>query len=187
MASINGIQVKEYIQYLADEGQLSVEKIGSGNWYWCFGSDGKKKREAQANQLKKEHQKLHGSCEETEQALTTEKAKRDKEEGPEEDGEKEERTTLVGRKVELEQDVQRLQAEEAAWMGSSSSGPGGVQRKKEEAEMWKQETMMWTDNIYILEEYLKKLAGGDRETVEAVQRECYGEEYMEGEGLRELE
>ena len=45
---------------------------------------------------------------------------------------------------------------------------------------------MWTDNIYMLEAYLGKLAGGDREIMAAVQQECYGEEYVEGEGLREI-
>jgi hypothetical protein len=38
------MQVKEYVQALVDDGKLRVEKIGSGNWYWCFGSEeGKEK------------------------------------------------------------------------------------------------------------------------------------------------
>ena len=55
-----------------------------------------------------------------------------------------------------------------------------------ELQPLRESAQMWTDNIYVLEEYLNKLAGGDREIMAAVQQECYGEEYVEGEGLREL-
>lgn len=190
VASINGIQVKEYIQSLIDEGKIRIEKIGSGNWYWCFGSEEKKEREVQITQLEKEVDKLRKSCKEAELALATEKLKRENEGGQDEEEEKGEREALVARKVELEVQVRRLQTEEAEWMdpsSSSSTGPGGLVKRKEQVEVWKQEALMWTDNIYILEEYLRKLAGGDREVVEAVKRECYGEEYVEGEGLRELD
>lgn len=186
MASINGIQVKEYIQALTDEGNLRVEKIGSGNWYWCFGSEEKKERETKLSQLREEVDKARKSCEEAELGLATERRKRDEEQ---EQGEAEgkEREALCARKMELEMQLRQLRAEEAEWVDSSSSGPGGVAKKKEEVDIWKREALMWTDNIYILEEYLRKLAGGDRELVEGMKRECYGDEYVEGEGLRELD
>ncbi|KAL4908900.1 hypothetical protein BDW74DRAFT_145512 [Aspergillus multicolor] len=57
---------------------------------------------------------------------------------------------------------------------------------KEELEESRQQAQQYTDNIYILEEYVRKLTGGDREVMQAVQREFYGDEYVEGEGLREL-
>jgi hypothetical protein len=47
VASIHSIQVKEYIQTLIEENKLRVDKIGSGNWYWSFGSDEKYDRERQ--------------------------------------------------------------------------------------------------------------------------------------------
>lgn len=186
MASINGIQVKEYIQALTDEGHLRVEKIGSGNWYWCFGSEEKKERETKLSQLQEEVDKARKSCEEAELVLATERRKRDKEQEQDE-AEGKEREALCARKMELEMQLRQLRAEKAEWVDSSSSGPGGVAKKKEEVDIWKREALMWTDNIYILEEYLRKLAGGDRELVECMKRECYGDEYVEGEGLRELE
>ncbi len=46
IASINGMAVKDFIKNLTDEDRIHVEKIGSGNWYWCWGDEtGKKKTE----------------------------------------------------------------------------------------------------------------------------------------------
>lgn len=51
VASINGMAVKDFIKELTDENRIHVEKIGSGNWYWCWeNEDGKQKMEA-ADQL----------------------------------------------------------------------------------------------------------------------------------------
>lgn len=46
VASVSGMQVKDYLQALQDDNKIRVEKIGSGNWYWSFPSDEKKVREA---------------------------------------------------------------------------------------------------------------------------------------------
>jgi Mnd1 HTH domain len=43
--------VKDFIKDLTDENRIHVEKIGSGNWYWCWaGEEGKQKRDVM-NQL----------------------------------------------------------------------------------------------------------------------------------------
>ncbi|EHL00360.1 putative Meiotic coiled-coil protein 7 [Glarea lozoyensis 74030] len=54
VAGINGMQVKEYLQALSDENLIRVEKIGSGNWYWCFVSEERKRREGVLKGLKNE-------------------------------------------------------------------------------------------------------------------------------------
>lgn len=195
MASINGIQVKEYIQTLADENLVRVEKIGSGNWYWCFGSDEKKTREAQLDRVSREVEKVRASYEEVGLKLALQRAKQEEEEEEEEaeanmgrvgDDEKQ-REDLQRQKQELEKTVQELQTEWNRSCSCSSSTPDSktAQEKKAELETLRQTAEMWTDNIYILEAYLGKLAGGDREIMAAVQQECYGEEYVEG-GLREI-
>lgn len=185
MASINGIQVKEYIQTLTDEGQVRVEKIGSGNWYWCFGSDEKKAREARLTQLQKEVGKVQVGYDEVGSTLALQEAKwaeEDERKANAEDGiEKEE---LLRQKHELEKKVQKVHAECKASADSTDSK--SIQEKKVELQPLREKAQVWTDNIYVLEEYLNKLAGGDREIMAAVQQECYGEEYVEGEGLRDL-
>jgi len=40
------MHVKDYLQALADDNKIRVEKIGSGNWYWSFLSDEKKTKDA---------------------------------------------------------------------------------------------------------------------------------------------
>ncbi|KAL4922354.1 meiotic nuclear division protein 1 [Aspergillus aurantiobrunneus] len=182
VASINGIQVKDYIQELADEGKIRVEKIGSGNWYWCFGGDERRERERQLTQLRKDVERVRASCKRAEVELAVRRKKRDKEialGGGEEEWER-----LMERRKELEEEKSRLQAE---WMVISTTGEGkGIAQMREEIEECRQRAQMWTDNIYVLEEYVRKLTGGDQEVMQAVQRECYGDEYVEGEGLREL-
>lgn len=57
VASINGMQVKDYLQALADDNKIRVEKIGSGNWYWSFPSDEKKEKEAMLEKAQEEFDK----------------------------------------------------------------------------------------------------------------------------------
>jgi len=194
VASINGMQVKEYIQTLTDENLIRVEKIGSGNWYWCFGSDEKKARETRLRQLQKEVEKAQASYDEVRLCLAEQLAKREAEangSGGEPDGDGDgnegERENLLCCKGELEKDIQQFQVQWKAVISSTGDGEAkSVQEKKAELETLRQTVQEWTDNIYILEEYLGRLAGGDREIIAAVQQECYGEEYVEGEGLREI-
>ena len=179
VASINGMQVKEFVQELTDEGRVRVEKIGSGNWYWCFGAEEKKERETRVSRLQKEVERLRGSCEDAEARLLARKTARAQEEGEEEHG------RLMEQKAVLERETHQLQGE---WQALSTWAEGkSLPQIKEETEEYRRLAHMWTDNIYVLEGYMGKLTGGDREVIRAVQQECYGEEYVEGEGLRELE
>ncbi|RDW81241.1 putative GAJ protein [Aspergillus mulundensis] len=182
VASINGIQVKEYIQELTDDGKIRVEKIGSGNWYWCFGGDEKKERERQLAQLRKDVERVRASCKRAEAELAVRRKERDKE--LKLGGGEDEWNELMATKKALEEERNRLLAE---WTAISTTGEGkGMGQMKEEIEESRQQAQQYTDNIYVLEEYVRKLTGGDREVMQAVQRECYGDEYVEGEGLREL-
>ncbi|KAL2858047.1 meiotic nuclear division protein 1 [Aspergillus pseudoustus] len=173
VASINSIQVKDHIQELTDDGKIRVEKIGSGNWYWCFGGDEKKERGRQLCQLRKDVERVQASCKRAKADLTVRRKALDKEEGGggDGDGESEE---LMQRKKVLDDEVKRLQTE---WTAVSTTGEGkGVGVMREEAGEYRLRAQEWTDNIYILEEYVRQLANSDREAVRAVQRECYGEE-----------
>ncbi|KAL3476970.1 meiotic nuclear division protein 1 [Aspergillus californicus] len=184
IASINGTLVKEYIQELTDDGKIRMEKIGSGNWYWCFGGDEKKERDRQLGQLRKDVERAQASCKRVEADLAVRRKKKASEEGATADP-GEERECLMERKKGLEGERNRLQAE---WTAVSTTGEGkGVGQMRQETQECRQRAQIWTDNIYVLEEYVRKLASGDREILEAVQRECYGSEYAEGEGLRELD
>ena len=59
VSSINGMQVKDYLQALSDDNKIRVEKIGSGNWYWSFPADEKKAKGAALKKAQEEHDKAN--------------------------------------------------------------------------------------------------------------------------------
>lgn len=187
VASINAMQVKDYIQALTDENKVHVEKIGSGNWYWAWAGEEKREKEKVREGLERELARYVKSVEDMDAKIAELKKgiERERREGDGAEAEERERMELMGEKARLEGEVGLLEGELQRFM--AVDGAAGVERKESDIREWKAGAETWTDNIYVLEEYLKKLAGGDREILEAVRRECYGDEYVEGEGLRELE
>jgi len=179
VASINGMQVKDYLQALSDEGKIRVEKIGSGNWYWSFLSEEKKTREAILEKLQEEKTKVDAAVEELESRVEEASAARD------DDGDNhgDDRKGLVEMHAALLNEVQMLRAELATY---SDNDPTEVVRKRDEVEGWKVKAGRWTDNIFILEAYLREVTGNDKEQIENIRAMFYGGEYVEGEGLKEL-
>jgi chromosome segregation ATPase len=181
VASINAMQVKDVLQGLQDENLIRVEKIGSGNWYWCFTSDAKKLKENTINTLKAEESKLVVSIAETERQIEEETATR------EDDNEMLEGNGM-GRKALLEaydallKEADLLDKELACY---SDSDPAEVQRKMEEVKNLKTSATRWTDNIEALECMLGDLTKDRHQTSEIMQNAC-GDEYVPGEGLKEL-
>lgn len=173
------MQVKEYIQALSDEGQIRVEKIGSGNWYWTFLSEEKRAKDGILSEVRDEKVKVAKAVEDLKEKVEA------AENGREEDGHGEDggRVELLRTYEDGKGELERLRVE---LEGYKDGDPQEVVRKKEEAEALKIRAMRWTDNIYCLEGRLREITGGDREAVEGVRRMCYGDEYVEGEGLREL-
>jgi hypothetical protein len=53
------MHVKDYLQSLADDNKIRVEKIGSGNWYWSFPSDERKTKEAALDKAQDENNKAN--------------------------------------------------------------------------------------------------------------------------------
>ena len=166
--------VKDYLQALTDEGRIRVEKIGSGNWYWSFASEEKKSRENTLAKLRDEKMKVDASLRELEGKVKEASALR---------GEDPEREGLVGRRLVLEHEVDVLRKE---LEGYKDADPGEVERRRKEIKVLRGEAERWTDNIGILEGQMLDMMGGDREKLDGIQREVYGNEYVEGEGLREL-
>ncbi|KAI2792450.1 hypothetical protein POX_b02488 [Penicillium oxalicum] len=182
VASINSIQVKEFIQALTDENQIRVEKIGSGNWYWCFGSDERQDRQRQLTRVEADVDKARKGCADAEADLAAELARR-QQEGDDSSCDAE-REILQVQKIHLHEDIRRLGKIDTSPV--DAVGSKSVSQLQTELAGFHQQALQWTDNIYILEEYLCKLAGGDREMVDELLRQCYEDEYVEGEGLREL-
>jgi hypothetical protein len=181
VASINQMQVKEYVQALVDESLIRCEKIGSGNWYWCFMSDAKNSKENQINALKSEKRKLVEAINEMEKGIKEERAKQKEDEEMLEVG-------GVGRNELLEthealvREMEGLDRELALYCDND---PAEVVRKIEETKKLKMAAMKWTDNIESMESYLFKVTG-DREQSAGIMLQACGDEYVAGEGLKEL-
>lgn len=187
VASINGMQVKEYVQTLVDDNKIRVEKIGSMNWYWSFSSDERRRHENAMEKLFKDVERARRTVQELESEVEQKTAALQPNGAMDDESrekERAERKALMTRKQSLSEEVKKLKEQEDV---QHASGVAGIETKKHEIQVYKEMAAMWTDNIYILEQYLMKLADGDRDLVDKIKRECYGEEYVEGEGLRELE
>ena len=64
VASVNGMAVKDYVQALTDESLIQSDKIGSGNWYWSFPSEAKKKMETTLAKAQEEYDKANATVSE---------------------------------------------------------------------------------------------------------------------------
>ena len=62
ISTVNGMQVKDYLQALQDDQQINCEKIGSGNWYWSFPSEAKKKKEDALSKAQEEFDKANATA-----------------------------------------------------------------------------------------------------------------------------
>ena len=173
------MSVKEHIQALVDEGEVRVEKIGSGNWYWSFGSEEKKAREKGLNDLGEEHRGLGSKVGILRKEIETRKGDLEEDDG----GEGQEREKLLARSEELNKRVERLKGE----LGKYEDGdPKLLEERKAQARRARERAEVWTENCWVLEGYVRDQLGVDGEGLEGLRRDVYGEEYVEGEGLSEL-
>jgi hypothetical protein len=181
VASINLMQVKDYLQALQDENLIRVEKIGSGNWYWCFMSDAKKSRENMINTLRAEESKLMASIAETEKQIGQEMAKREEDDEMLEDNGMDRKVLLEAHETLLKE-METLDKELACY---SDNDPVEIQRKVEETKKTTDSAIKWTDNVEAMQSFLSNLLGDRARVSETMQSTC-GDEYVVGEGLKDL-
>jgi hypothetical protein len=179
IASINGMAVKEYIQALSDENAIRIEKIGSGNWYWCFMSDEKLEKETALNKAREERDKVFETVESLQ--IKVEEAGTAREEDDDdmlmESGN--DRKSLMTKYAALFKEMETLRTELASY---NENNPVEVERRKEQIRHYKLEVEKWTDQIQSMEAWVKKTAGADKSTFMLMKRNWYGDEFDEEEG-----
>ncbi len=181
VASVNKMQIKDFIQSLTDEGLIRVEKIGGGNWYWSFISDAKKIKENALDTLTTEESRLKASIADIEAELEEDVAAR--EEGEETLGDSGmDRKTLLETHETLLRETSLLDKELSSY---SDNDPTEILRKAEEIKRLKESAEKWTDYIEGVEWILKNQMG-DKVAVAHIMENICGDEYVPGEGLREL-
>ncbi|KZF24795.1 meiotic nuclear division protein-like protein 1 [Xylona heveae TC161] len=180
VASINGMQVKDYLQALSDEGKICVEKIGSGNWYWSFPSEERRIHERTLTKLKSDRDKLLASTDDLQMQVTGAQEARRNEMTASDGSQGLDAVSIHGI---LQHEVENLRQE---LRNFRDCDPAEILMKQKEIDTVREGAQRWTNNIYILEGYYAELCPGDREGLDVLRRELYGESYDEEEGFEEL-
>lgn len=165
------------MQAMLDENELTVEKIGIGNWYWSFPGAELARREKLKADAEAERDRVVEIVEELKEELREAKDAR----SGEDDGVKDE---LMEVRKDLEKDVKELKGELDLYRDSD---PVELERMKADIERMRMEAEVTTDQIDGMTSWLWSQAGIDRETFLNMEREWFGAEFDEEEqGLREL-
>lgn len=173
--------VKDYLQALSDEGLIKVEKIGSGNWYWAFISDAKQGKEKVLKDLRVEETRLKTSIADISKHIINESAQRDDDDEMLEDNGMG-RQALLKAHERLLRETASLDKELIAYCGND---PTEVLQKEKETQSLREGAEQYTDNIECIRNYVLDLTH-DREQVSLMMQSACGEEYIPGEGLKEL-
>jgi hypothetical protein len=176
--------VKDYLKAMTEENQIRCEKVGSGNWYWCFMSDEKMKKEKALAQAQADNDKARKTVEELREKVDDAIAEReeDDEDMLMEPGQ--DRNSMMNSHTELSKALDALRTELA---GYSENDPIEVDSRRKQVEQDRLRVEMLTDAIYSMEGWFKQALGGDKEQLMGMKRSFYGDEYDEEAcGLREV-
>ncbi|KAL8952414.1 MAG: hypothetical protein Q9222_001691 [Ikaeria aurantiellina] len=90
---------------------------------------------------------------------------------------------FLSRQRDLREEISGLQKDLA---GYSDIDPGSVEKKREAVVILKTQAERWTNNIEILEGWFRRSLCADEFFMDGLRRTCYGGEYVEGTGLKDL-
>ncbi|KAI4274329.1 MAG: hypothetical protein LQ337_004023 [Flavoplaca oasis] len=93
------------------------------------------------------------------------------------------RTQLLALQQTLQMNVMALKDE---LENHKDLDPRQLERKKVETAKIRASAERWTNNIELLEGWFDRMLAKDPSQLDRLRRECYGAEYIEGEGLKEL-
>ncbi|KAL3423862.1 hypothetical protein PVAG01_05609 [Phlyctema vagabunda] len=181
VAGVSTMQTKEYIQNLVDENQIRSERIGSGNWYWSFASDAQRSKEHTQRTLQAEEARLAAGIDELQLLLAQDARQR-----------RVDADLLENRQADARQlaDLVERAAAQVALLDQElavyhDNDPEEYERKAAEAARFKAKAETWTSNVENLESFLMTLLN-DRAALGDLMARICGDEYVAGEGLKEL-
>ena len=176
--------VKDYLQGLSDENMIRVEKIGSGNWYWCFLSDEKIKKETALAKAEAEKAKAEAVVADLQQKVEEAAAEREEDEDEMLMDAGNDRGSMMQLHGELGKSLHTLRTELASY---SENDPVEVERRKARVLEEKARVDMLTDAICSMEGWFKQQIGGDKGQFMAMKQMWYGDEFdEEAGGLRDI-
>ncbi|KAK6354469.1 hypothetical protein TWF730_008869 [Orbilia blumenaviensis] len=149
VTGVSGMQVKDYLTALVDDDKIRVEKIGSGNWYWCFKGDEKKQKENEVKGWEKEIKTLEWKIQEAKQEIRLE----EEEKGGGGD-EKAKRASMMKYLQTLSKEKEVLEKELALY---ADNDPAQIDLLRELLLLFKTAANEHTNSIYGIESHIKGL------------------------------
>lgn len=146
---ITAMSVKEVLQELCDNDLVSFEKIGSGNFYWCFPSEAFNKRKVREN-------KLNASIAEVQQEIMQLQSEIQQLEPGREPCE--ERTKLDSEIETFSQQLAQIRKECSKY---EQFDPAQIKKTQEQIVTAKDAANRWTDNIFQLRSWAVKTCNID--------------------------
>ncbi|KAG0076650.1 hypothetical protein BGZ92_002302 [Podila epicladia] len=143
--------VKDVLQSLVDDGLVTVEKIGTSNYYWSFPSDVQQKKNAKLKQLREEFRKLEATNAELESRIQQAKSGRE---------DNDQREELLAKLAEAEALNKKLQTELKQY---ADSDPALLEAQKKYSQVAKDAVNKWTDNIFVFQSYCVNKFNVDRQ------------------------
>jgi chromosome segregation ATPase len=164
--------VREHVQALIDDGTVTMEKIGSGNWYWSFvGAEGER-RTGMLEHARSELEKVKRQCEDMEGEVVEKE-----QEIMCVDEDVDARKEAEGRGQSLQSEVKALKEELGRY---ADKDPVEMERKMAAVTALKDEIERLTGQIESMEGWWKAQAT-PREELRHMKQQWYGDEYDEEE------
>ncbi|KAJ2121321.1 Meiotic nuclear division protein 1 [Coemansia sp. RSA 720] len=135
--------VKDVVQSLVDDGMCHCEKVGTSNFFWAFPSEAAVKRKNKMMQLEKELAQMQAKQKELADLIANAQLGREH---------TEERGYLLEEMTETEALWNRQQEELKQF---KECDPVLMNRKREEAVMAKDAANRWTDNVFIIQSWVR--------------------------------
>ncbi|KAI8592420.1 Meiotic nuclear division protein 1 [Geranomyces variabilis] len=137
--------VKEVLDSLVSDNIVTVEKIGTSNYYWSFPSSAVQASKRKLTELEDEHAKLTAKRQNLQSALVQAQAGRE---------ENEERSRILEQLAAAEAINRERRAELARF---KDCDPTLIAAKEKAAVIAKEAANRWTDNIFALQSYCNRM------------------------------
>lgn len=144
---ITAMSVKEILQELCDNDLVSFEKIGSGNFYWCFPSEAFNRRKVLEGKLEAQISELEAEISGYQAEIA------DLEPGREPC---QERTELDAIIEQFSRQLAEIKAETSKY---DSLNPEAIRKTQEQTKFALESANRWTDNVYTLKSWIVKTYG----------------------------
>lgn len=141
---ITAMAVKDVLQELVDNDLVSFDKIGSGNFYWCFPSDAYNKRQVAIANLSTSVSSMEAEIAEIEAQIAELEPGRE---------DSEERAQLDSEVAEIQKQLSQVQLISQNY---EALNPEAIRTAQRHAELALEAANRWTDNIFTIKSWCVK-------------------------------